>query len=172
MQFVDTADGISAAFRAGKIASLVCVEGGHSIDSRMAILRLYYEIGVRYLTLTHTCNTPWADQSGVDAVGQENATKVGGLSEWGRSLVLEMNRLGMMVDLSHVSKQVMVDALRVSRAPVIFSHSSAYGVHAHPRNVQDDVLQMVVSADDDNLNRIPSLFIITDILHRKRTRAS
>lgn len=84
MRLVTTADGITDAFRAGKIASLVCVEGGHSIDSRMAVLRLYYELGVRYLTLTHTCNTPWADQSGVDAPGQETAPKVGGLSDWGK----------------------------------------------------------------------------------------
>lgn len=84
MRLVTTADGITDAFRAGKIASLVCVEGGHSIDSRMAVLRLYYELGVRYLTLTHTCNTPWADQSGVDAPGQETTPKVGGLSDWGK----------------------------------------------------------------------------------------
>lgn len=84
MRLVGSADGILTAFHDKKIASLICVEGGHSIDSRMSVLRLYYELGVRYLTLTHNCNTPWADPSGVDVPGNENATKIGGLSEWGK----------------------------------------------------------------------------------------
>ncbi|KAJ6646285.1 Dipeptidase 2 [Pseudolycoriella hygida] len=135
MQLVTDSDGIMEAFNASRIAS---VEGGHSIDSRLSILRLYYELGVRYLTLTHNCNTPWADNH--QQYAQSNVPRIGGLSEFGREIVLEMNRLGMMVDLSHVSKDVMLDALNTTLAPVIFSHSSARGVHNVTRNADDEVL--------------------------------
>lgn len=125
-----------------KIASLICVEGGHSIDDRLSILRLYYELGVRYMTLSHSCNTPWVDGSPID---QNNTAVKKNLTDWGRKVVLEMNRLGMMVDLSHVSYGVMHAVLDITRAPVIFSHSSSYTIYPHHRNVQDDVLLRVVS---------------------------
>ncbi|EFA08612.1 dipeptidase 1 [Tribolium castaneum] len=140
MQFVTTADGILDAFKNKKIASLIGLEGGHSIDNKMALLRQFYDAGVRYMTLTHTCNLPWADASPVD--DSNNSPEVN-LTKFGEKIVLEMNRLGMLVDLSHVSHNVMSRALDVSKAPVIFSHSSAFTVHNHHRNVQDDVLEKV-----------------------------
>ncbi|GLG96932.1 Dipeptidase [Gryllus bimaculatus] len=140
LSLVTSADGIERAFSEGKIASLIAVEGGHSIDSRMGVLRLFQELGVRYLTLTHSCNTPWADASPEDAkpIPEHN-----GLTPFGERVVQELNRLGIMVDLSHVSAPTMRAALRVSRAPVIFSHSSSRTVCNHHRNVPDDVLRAV-----------------------------
>lgn len=135
--FATTADDIRTADVKGKIASLIGVEGGHSIDSSLATLRLYYELGVRYMTLTHTCNTPWADSCA--PVSQPNK----GLSPFGVKVVREMNRLGMLVDLSHVSAPVMRQALNISTAPIIFSHSSAYAICNNSRNVPDDVLELV-----------------------------
>ncbi|XP_076182187.1 dipeptidase 1 isoform X1 [Ptiloglossa arizonensis] len=137
LQFVTDADNIEVAFKNGKIASMIGVEGGHSIDSSLAILRLYYQLGVRYLTLTHTCNTPWADASTV------NAGYVNNLTDFGTVIIYEMNRLGMLVDLSHVSHNVMREVLAIAKAPVMFSHSSAFSVCQHYRNVPDDVLQLV-----------------------------
>ncbi|WP_033218376.1 dipeptidase [Kitasatospora phosalacinea] len=128
-----TADDLEAARAEGRIASLMGAEGGHSINSSLATLRALYELGVRYLTLTHNSNVPWADSATDEPVH-------GGLSAFGEEVVREMNRLGMLVDLSHVSAGTMRDALRVSEAPVVFSHSSARAVCDHPRNVPDDVL--------------------------------
>ncbi|MEO9140255.1 MAG: dipeptidase [Jatrophihabitans sp.] len=128
-----TAADVDSAFASGRVASLMGAEGGHSIDSSPAVLRTLHALGVRYLTLTHNDNVPWAD-SATDAPG------VGGLSDLGRDIVAEMNRLGMLVDLSHTAVTTMRDALAVSTAPVIFSHSSARGVTDHVRNVPDDVL--------------------------------
>ncbi|XP_058834970.1 dipeptidase 1-like [Topomyia yanbarensis] len=142
LKYVTTADGIIEAFGEKKIASLLVVEGGHSIDSRLAILRLFYELGVRYMTLTHSCNTPWADASPVDETNEP--IQLNNLSEWGRNVIWEMNRLGMMVDISHVSYGVMRDVIKHSKAPVIFSHSSSHAVFKHHRNVQDDVLRELV----------------------------
>jgi membrane dipeptidase len=122
--------------KAGKIASLIGVEGGHSIDNSLGVLRDYYRLGVRYMTLTHSESLDWADSC-------SDEPKANGLSPFGEEVVREMNRLGMLVDLSHVSPQTMKAALRVTRAPVIFSHSSARGVADHPRNVPDDVLKLV-----------------------------
>ncbi|XP_066438806.1 dipeptidase 1 [Eleutherodactylus coqui] len=138
---VNTAQDIATAIRAKRVASLIGVEGGHSIDSSLGVLRTFYHLGVRYMTLTHSCNTPWADNWLVDT-GSDPA-KSNGLSEFGKNVILEMNRLGMMVDLAHVSAKTMKDALEVSKAPVIFSHSSAYKLCASARNVQDDVLRIV-----------------------------
>ncbi|RST13752.1 membrane dipeptidase [Streptomyces sp. WAC05374] len=128
-----TADDMEAARASGRIASLKGAEGGHSINCSMATLRAQYALGVRYMTLTHNDNVPWAD-SATDEPG------VGGLSPFGREVVREMNRLGMLVDLSHVAATTMRDALDTSEAPVIFSHSSARAVCDHPRNIPDDVL--------------------------------
>jgi membrane dipeptidase len=128
-----TADDVTAAFGAGRIASLLGMEGGHSIDSSIGTLRIMRALGVRYMTLTHNQNTPWADSATDEPV-------LGGLNEFGEQVVAEMNRLGMLVDLSHVSADTMRDALRVTTAPVIFSHSSARAVCDVPRNVPDDVL--------------------------------
>jgi membrane dipeptidase len=140
MEFVTTADGIEQAFANKKLASMIGLEGGHSIDDKMSLLRQFYELGVRYMTLTHSCNLDWADASPVDG---KSGSPVLNLTDFGKKIVLEMNRLGMMVDLSHVSHNVMSEAIDVSKAPVIFSHSSAYSVYAHHRNVQDDVLEKV-----------------------------
>ncbi|MFF7459501.1 dipeptidase [Kitasatospora sp. NPDC008115] len=128
-----TADDLEAARAEGRIASLIGAEGGHSIDCSLATLRALYALGVRYLTLTHNDNTPWADSA-------TDEPAAGGLTAFGEEVVREMNRLGMLVDLSHVSADTMRDALRVSEAPVLFSHSSARAVCPHPRNVPDDVL--------------------------------
>jgi len=120
----------------GKIASLIGVEGGHSIDNSLGVLRMLYALGVRYMTLTHSENVAWADSA-------TDKPKNHGLSPFGEQVVLEMNRLGMLVDISHVSAETMKHALRVTRAPVIASHSSAYALAQHPRNVPDDVLELV-----------------------------
>jgi membrane dipeptidase len=128
-----TADDAERAFRAGKIASLLGAEGGHSIGGSLGVLRMLFALGVRYMTLTHNSNVGWAD-SATDVVD------TGGLSDFGRSVVAEMNRLGLLVDLSHVSAATMHAALDVTRVPVMFSHSSARAVCDHPRNVPDDVL--------------------------------
>ncbi|EME97356.1 dipeptidase [Streptomyces mobaraensis NBRC 13819 = DSM 40847] len=128
-----TADDMEAARAEGRIASLMGAEGGHSINCSLATLRALYALGVRYMTLTHNDNIPWADSA-------TDEPRAGGLTRFGEEVVREMNRLGMLVDLSHVSADTMRDAIRVSEAPVIFSHSSARAVCDHPRNVPDDVL--------------------------------
>ncbi|XP_032925993.1 dipeptidase 1-like [Catharus ustulatus] len=136
-------DGIERAFQSGKVASLMGVEGGHSIDSSLGVLRTLYRLGARYMTLTHSCNTPWADNWLVDTNDEKPVHH--GLSPFGKIVVQEMNRLGMIVDLAHVSVDTMKAVLNISRAPVIFSHSSAYGICPHRRNVPDDVLRLVNS---------------------------
>jgi membrane dipeptidase len=128
-----TADDVERIIQSGRIASLVGMEGGHSIGDSLAVLRQTWLAGARYMTLTHSDHTNWAD----------SATKPpthDGLTPFGREVVHEMNRLGMLVDLSHVSQKTMHDALDATRAPVIFSHSSARAIASHPRNVPDDVL--------------------------------
>ena len=131
-----TADEVERATEAGRVASLLGAEGGHSIGCSLATLRLLHVLGVRYLTLTHNDNTPWADSA-------TDVPVVGGLSEFGREVVREMNRLGMMVDLSHVAATTMRTALETADAPVIFSHSSALALCDTPRNVPDDVLAVL-----------------------------
>jgi membrane dipeptidase len=133
MELTPTADDVERAMAAGKIASLLGAEGGHSIASSLGVLRAMYALGVRYMTLTHNDNVPWADSA-------TDEPAAGGLTEFGREVVAEMQRLGMLVDLSHTAPATMRDALRVARGPVIFSHSSARAICDHPRNVPDDVL--------------------------------
>ncbi|WP_338090875.1 dipeptidase [Planosporangium thailandense] len=135
-----TADEVERARSEGRIASLLGAEGGHSINCSLGTLRMLYELEVRYLTLTHTRNTPWADSATDEA-------SVGGLSPFGHEVVREMNRLGMLVDLSHVAPATMHAALDTSLAPAFFSHSSARAVCDHPRNVPDDVLTRVRDSD-------------------------
>ncbi len=129
-----TAADVRRAHGEGRIASLLGVEGGHCIDDSLGVLRQLRRLGVRYLTLTHWTGTAWADAATAPA-------RVGGLGPFGVEVVREMNRLGMLVDLSHVSAEAMHDALDASRAPVIFSHSGVRAVNPHPRNVPDDVLR-------------------------------
>lgn len=133
-----TAADVRRIHRSGRIASLIGVEGGGQIDGSLAVLRAYRALGAGYLTLTHSRTIDWADSATDDP-------RHDGLTEFGESVVLELNRLGMLVDLSHVSEATMLDALRVSKAPVIFSHSSARALDDHPRNVSDDVLKRVAA---------------------------
>jgi membrane dipeptidase len=128
-----TAAEVERAIKAGRIASLYGAEGGHSIGNSLAVLRQLYAAGVRYMTLTHSKTTMWADSA-------TDAPRHNGLAPFGKAVVAEMNRLGMLVDLSHVSPKAMHDAIDIAEAPVIFSHSSARAVTDHPRNVPDDVL--------------------------------
>ena len=134
LQFATSVAEIRAAHKAGRIASMLGMEGGHAIEDSLGALRAYYDLGVRYMTLTHNVNTSWADSQ---AVPPEH----GGLTPFGEQVVLEMNKLGMLVDLSHTSDGTMDDALRVSKAPVIFSHSSARAICNVPRNVPDEILK-------------------------------
>ena len=131
-----SADDIERIFKSGRIASLIGMEGGHSIDNSLANLRMFYRLGARYMTLTHSSNTAWADSA-------TDTPKFGGLAPFGEDVVKEMNWLGMLVDLSHTSPDTMEDALRVTQAPVIFSHSDARAINDHPRNVPDNILQML-----------------------------
>ncbi len=130
-----TADDVVRIQKSGKIASLIGVEGGHSMENSLDKLRRLHELGVGYMTLTHSDTLAWADSATDEA-------KHGGLTEFGEEVVREMNRLGMLVDLSHVSPDTMRDALRVSKAPIIFSHSSARAIADHPRNVPDEILKL------------------------------
>lgn len=134
--FADSADEIVRIHRRGQIASMIGMEGGEPINNNLAVLRAFRAQGVLYMTLCHSKTTSWVDSA-------TDAPQHGGLSPFGEEVVREMNRIGMLVDLSHVSAEAMRDALRVSTAPVIFSHSSAFALTSHPRNVPDDVLRLV-----------------------------
>jgi membrane dipeptidase len=133
-----TADDVDRAFAAGRIASLIGAEGGHSIGGSLGVLRKLYALGVRYMTLTHNSNVGWADSA-------TDVPDSGGLTDFGRSVVREMQRLGMLVDLSHVSVATMHAVLDAARAPVIFSHSSAKALCGSPRNVPDEVLILLAA---------------------------
>lgn len=135
-EHADSADDIVRIHRAGRIASMFGMEGGEAINNNLALLREFRASGVLYMTLTHSTTIDWVDSA-------TDAPRHGGLTEFGEQVVREMNRVGMLVDLSHVSADAMLDALRVSEAPVIFSHSSARAISHHPRNVPDDVLPEV-----------------------------
>ena len=133
-----TAADVRRIHASGRIASLIGVEGGGQIDGSLSVLRQYHELGAGYLTLTHVLTLPWADSA-------TDTPRHDGLTPFGEQVVRELNRLGMLVDLSHVSEATMIDALRVSKAPVIFSHSSARALDDHPRNVSDAVLKLVAA---------------------------
>ncbi|HSE28829.1 MAG TPA: dipeptidase [Gemmatimonadales bacterium] len=133
LQLARSVADIERAFREGKVASLLGMEGGHAIENSLGALRAYYDLGARYLTLTHNVTLDWADAG-------SDEHRHGGLTAFGKEVVREMNRLGMLVDLSHVSDGVMSDALDVAEAPVIFSHSSARALTNHTRNVPDSIL--------------------------------
>ena len=130
------AEDVIKADHEGRIASLIGVEGGHCIDESLTILEMFYALGARYMTLTHNHNTSWADSA-------TDERRLGGLNSFGKQVVQKMNQLGMLVDLSHVSKEVMIDALSITTAPAIFSHSSARALVDIPRNVPDDVLSLL-----------------------------
>ena len=133
-----TADDVIRIHKAGKVASLIGIEGGHQMGHSFAALRQFYDLGARYMTLTHFKTTDWADSA-------TDVPRHNGLTDYGKSVVHEMNRIGMLVDLSHVSEGTMISALDVSKAPVIFSHSSAKVIDGHPRNVSDAVLHRLAS---------------------------
>lgn len=135
-EFASATSDIERITKAGRIASMMGVEGGHSIENDTANLQRLYDAGCRYMTLTHSKSLDWADSA-------TDSPRVGGLSDFGREIIREMNRLGMLVDLSHVSVETMRQTLETTRAPVIFSHSSARAICDHPRNVPDDVLPLV-----------------------------
>ena len=136
LEFARTADDIVRIHHAGKVASLIGIEGGRQIGGSLPALRQFYRLGARYMTLTHNQTTEWADSATDDP-------KFNGLAPFGLKVIAEMNRIGMLVDLSHVSPDVMRRAIAASRAPVIFSHSSSRAVNDHPRNVPDDVLRLL-----------------------------
>jgi membrane dipeptidase len=150
-----TAADVTSAIERGRIASLLGAEGGHSIGGSLAVLRVLHAMGVRYMTLTHSDNTPWADSATDEAVH-------GGLTDFGREVVREMNRLGMLVDISHVAASTMHDALATSNAPVIFSHSSARAVCDHVRNVPDDVLRILAGNGGVCMVTFVPQFVSTD----------
>ena len=160
-----TADDVERIFKAGRIASLIGIEGGHSIDNALATLRRMYELGARYMTLTHNNHTAWADSAA-------EKSKLGGLSTFGEGVVREMNRLGMLVDLSHVSPGTMDDALRVTAAPVIFSHSAARAVVDVPRNVPDEILARLPKNGGVVMITFVPQFVSRDVVaHDRRVEA-
>lgn len=154
-----TAADVRRIHASGRVASLIGAEGGHCLDESMAVLRQLYALGTRYLTLTHWDNTTWADAA-------TDAPQVGGLTHFGEAVVREMNRLGMMVDLSHVSASAMKDALAVTRAPVIFSHSNAAALNPHPRNVPDEILGRVTANDGVVMVNFGAFFVSDAVVQR------
>ncbi|MBX7495049.1 dipeptidase [Qipengyuania sp. 6B39] len=165
LQMALTADDVEAAMQAGKVASLMGMEGGHSIGSSLAVLRQMYDLGARYMTLTHGKTLSWADSA-------TDAPKHDGLNAFGMDVVREMNRIGMLVDLSHVSEAAMHDALDVARAPVIFSHSGARAINGHLRNVPDSVLARL--PQNGGLVMVVALpaFLTEDVRQQSANRAA
>ena len=163
LEMAATADDVVRIHRKGKIASMIGVEGGRQMGGSLAALRQFYALGARYMTLTHNQTTEWADSA-------TDEPKYDGLSPFGVTVVQEMNRLGMLVDLSHVAPSTMKDAIAASRAPVIFSHSSAQGVAGHPRNVPDDVLKLLpANGGVVMVNFVPS-FLSNAVWHQGADR--
>ncbi|HEX8186589.1 MAG TPA: dipeptidase [Blastocatellia bacterium] len=140
-EMASTADDIRRIAKKGKIAALMGIEGGHAIEDSLRTLRMFYKLGIRYMTLTHSNTNDWADSSG--DINDTSVKHHNGLTDFGREVVREMNRIGMMVDISHVADKTFYDAIETSRAPVIASHSSARAIANHPRNMTDDMLKAV-----------------------------
>lgn len=155
----DTADDVEHIRKEGKIACLIGIEGGYAIEDSLSLLRIFRQLGVRYMTLTHSDTLDWADSATDEA-------RHGGLTPFGEEVVLEMNRLGMLVDISHVSPDTMKDALRVSKAPVIASHSSARAVADHARNVPDDVLKLIAENNGVVMTNFYSGFVVPGAVGR------
>ncbi len=163
-EMVQSAADIERIVGSGKIASMIGVEGGYSIQNSLALLQRLYDRGVRYMTLTHSRTLSWADSA-------TDKPQHGGLAPFGEDVVREMNRIGMLVDLSHVSEETMLDALRVTQAPVIFSHSSARAINEHPRNVPDAVLKLIPANGGVVMVNFFSGFIVpTDQLKADKNR--
>jgi membrane dipeptidase len=158
LAFALTADDIEQDVKRGRIASLLGMEGGHVIENSLGALRAYYDLGARYLTLTHNVTTDWADAA-------LDTARHGGLTAFGREVVHEMNRLGMLVDLSHVSPATMSDALDAAEAPVIFSHSAARALVDHPRNVPDSILARLPKNGGIVMVTFVPQFVSTDFMH-------
>jgi len=158
-----TADDIVRIHRSGRIASMLGVEGGNQMAGSMAALRQYYDLGVRYMTLTHNQTTPWADSA-------TDEPRHDGISVYGETVIREMNRLGMLLDLSHVSPAAMKDALATTKAPVIFSHSNAHALNPHPRNVPDDVLRLLTANGGVVMVNFYPVFLSADVAERARRR--
>ncbi len=156
-----TSDDVRRIVRSGKIASLIGIEGGVAIENSLAQLRAFYRLGARYMTLTHNTTLDWADAA-------TDTPKHGGLTPFGERVVKEMNRLGMLVDISHVSPGTMDDALRVSRAPVIASHSSAFAICPSPRNVPDEILKLVTTNGGVVMVNFYSGFIVAEVATKTR----
>lgn len=157
-----TADDVERIVKTGKIASMLGVEGGHSMQGSLPILKKFHDLGVRYMTLTHNKNLSWADAA-------NDKPMHGGLTEFGEEVVREMNRLGLLVDLSHVSPDTMRDALRVTKAPVIFSHSSTRTLTDHPRNVPDEILrELPKNGGVVMINFFPGFIVPTAELQRNK----
>jgi membrane dipeptidase len=166
LELARSADDIERIHASGRIASLIGVEGGHMIEGSLAALRIFHALGACYMTLTHWDTVEWADAA-------TDRAEHDGLTEFGEAVVREMNRLGMFVDLSHVSPDTMRDALRVSRAPVIFSHSNARAIDPHPRNVPDDVLRLLVkNGGVVHVNFIKEFISPADPAWQERRRAA
>src|SRR5207253_9499183 len=151
-----TATDVERNFKAGKISCLIGIEGGHAIENSLGALRMFSRLGVRYMTLTHWETIDWADAA-------TDSAKHNGLTPFGEDVVREMNRVGMLVDLAHVSDATMVDAIRVSRAPVLFSHSSARALCDHLRNVPDSILRMVQANGGVEMVNFYNNFVSVDI---------
>ncbi|KAE8445984.1 hypothetical protein EG329_012623 [Mollisiaceae sp. DMI_Dod_QoI] len=157
MQYAHSSADIKSAFHAGKIASLIGMEGTHFLGNSLSTVRLFAEMGVRYLTLTHTCHSSFAASNGGGGY-MEPSNHGPGLTDFGKELVGELNRLGVMVDLSHTSDQTMKDAIALSKAPVVWTHAGARAVQDHPRNVPDEVLSLIGDGEGKNPGIILSVF--------------
>lgn len=163
--WTESIEQLEAARREGKIASLIGVEGGHSIENSLANLRRLYDLGARYMTLTHSRSLDWADSA-------TDEPRSGGLSPFGEEVIREMNRLGMLVDLSHVSPETMRQAIRISRVPVIYSHSSARAIADHPRNVPDEILPLIKANGGVIMVNFFSAFVVDAEAQKIRRRAA
>jgi membrane dipeptidase len=163
VRFTTSSSGIRSAVASGHRAILIGIEGGHAIEDSLDLLRAFYRFGARYMTLTHTNTNNWADSSG-------DEPKHNGLTPFGRQVVTEMNRLGMLVDISHVSDKTFYDAIEVSRAPVIASHSSARALANHPRNMTDDMLRALAKNGGVAMVNFYPIFLSDDVAVASRAR--